>query len=1268
MKLHRKALAWSACIAALVALIAVFMQGGPDHGIPALRKLSAARGAHAPVAASDEQAPETEAIAATQDQVAAAEEPGAAPFATGKTVFSKLSADNFLESILDDKRSGVTIALPGGKRAIGKVTDSRVDETGVVRLSGTVSQPYEGSFFFLRQPLPNKSGSLVGHVLFKNQDLAYRVYLSGEEQTPELREVSADSVVCRNLLPAAKIPSSHPEPGTPSYPQPPGNNSVPALESLPGAQAVVYLDFDGESGVFPGWNNDAPINAPSFNMSSASIFEVWQRVAEDYAPFNINITTSLSVYEAAPIASRMRCIITPNDAAAPGAGGVAMLSSFNWNEPNMVCWVFQDPPKACTEAISHEIGHTLGLVHDGVPNKVYYSGHGPDEPAETGWAPIMGVGYDKNLSQWSKCEYKDAVNHSGNTPGGDPEKQDDLRVITLNNNSVDYRMDASGDNYADAAVLEVGANGKVEAGKGFNEGVIEMNSDIDAFRFTMAAAGTLNLDIKPTAKGPNLDIQAEIVRENGTVVSLNNPDLSVSAKFTNLNLPVGNYFLRVAGVGRGDVLGDGYSDYGSLGGYAISGTITGAETATEFTVNENAANGAAVGTVLARVAHTGTKNYEIVSGNDDGALAIDAASGAITVADSSLLDYETLTSKWDDFSGYVLKVRISDTNDSATEHIRTVVYVKDINESPVPAEDYSVTFTRTIPQGTLIANMGASDKDRYDYLSYRIVSGDPNRLFSIDQDGNVFTAGSLTGNNSIVLVIEAKDHLQTPFTVTSTLTITTVRTSYVPAGVGLVMQPSLVLPPGPMTQQWTQISGPGTAVMEAPNELSNPTTFPVNGLYKFRCHVTNGSTYSENDDLTLLVGTEFVGQKIGAGKKGSYVKINDALYVLKGDSPGLNSGATTDGFYLLGQTFLGNFDISGQIKTSSDVARTEEERVGLIVRGGVANSPDDASFFFGFNATLANAKSMTIRRSTAGAVNTRNNLSAIARNWVRVKRVGDTLSFYVSSDGSNWGVPVTSTTMAGPVRAGMCWASGRLYTSGSATFGGVNGLFGANIAPDIKIGTQQKITKINRPGILSAAVYDDAKPVAAPYFNWTVRSGPGVIKFKDATKAITAVSVSQPGIYHLRAFADDVALKTFKDCTLTANFATPYNSWKKLHFGAQALNLGVSGDQLDPDHDNIPNLMEYAMGTDPNAANPNPAVIDAETVNDKQYLRMTVNKNPKATDITYVIEATSSLSNPEWSKSDVIIEKNTDILLIGRDREPIVVGGQRFLRLNILVK
>ena len=239
-----------------------------------------------------------------------------------------------------------------------------------------------------------------------------------------------------------------------------------------------------------------------------------------------------------------------------GAGGVAYLGSFNWNSDTPT-YVFTQQlaagnEKYTAEAISHEVGHTLGLYHDGrtSPSEGYYSGHGS---GETGWAPIMGVGYYQNLTQWSKGQYLSANN-----------TEDDLAIIT-SQNGFGYKVDDTGSTLGTANPLSVSGTA-VSA-----NGIIERNSDVDFFSFT-TGAGVISLAIAPSGRSPNLDILAELYNAAGTLVATSNPTDLLAASIS-ATVSAGTYYLKVDGVGKGDPLGTGYTDYGSLGQYAITGTI-----------------------------------------------------------------------------------------------------------------------------------------------------------------------------------------------------------------------------------------------------------------------------------------------------------------------------------------------------------------------------------------------------------------------------------------------------------------------------------------------------------------------------------------------------------------------------------------------------------------------------------------------------------------------------------------------------------------------
>ena len=67
--------------------------------------------------------------------------------------------------------------------------------------------------------------------------------------------------------------------------------------------------------------------------------------------------------------------------------------------------------------------------------------------------------------------------------------------------------------------------------------------------------------------------------------------------------------------------------------------------------------------------------FAIVSGNAAGAFAIDPATGVITVADHGLLDFETLSPRWEVPARFELFVEITDSLATTTETLRTAITV-----------------------------------------------------------------------------------------------------------------------------------------------------------------------------------------------------------------------------------------------------------------------------------------------------------------------------------------------------------------------------------------------------------------------------------------------------------------------------------------------------------------------------------------------------------------------------------------------------------------
>jgi hypothetical protein len=108
---------------------------------------------------------------------------------------------------------------------------------------------------------------------------------------------------------------------------------IPLYHSKPGASATIFIDVDGHVIEGTAWNNgraatlnawplDSDGNLGSFSASEQAVITgIWRRMAEDFAPFDVDVTTE----EPSSFNSRTcRCLITRdydlNNAAMPSQG------------------------------------------------------------------------------------------------------------------------------------------------------------------------------------------------------------------------------------------------------------------------------------------------------------------------------------------------------------------------------------------------------------------------------------------------------------------------------------------------------------------------------------------------------------------------------------------------------------------------------------------------------------------------------------------------------------------------------------------------------------------------------------------------------------------------------------------------------------------------------------------------------------------------------------------------------------------------------------
>ncbi|TAE91436.1 MAG: hypothetical protein EAZ81_06735 [Verrucomicrobia bacterium] len=447
------------------------------------------------------------------------------------------------EALLAKKGDKIALQLGGDKAVEGVLTGRKNRKDGAQVFGMNVP----GTEFRL-QYIEMTDGRVVGALRQPNHPVSYR--LSGTVQEPVITAIAVvddycskwsdeNGAVVQGLPPADRAATSQAR-----------VTRVAKLDSNVDSENVIYLDFDGEdiTGSGSGWGD---INAVASSFTEAQITQIWDYVAEDFRSFDVNVTTDRTVFDAAPVGQRMMVIFTPTDDAAPGAGGVAFLGSF-YSGSDEPCWVFNGGVGSAALAASHEVGHTLDLIHDGrnTPNEEYYGGNGT-------WGPIMGAPYGAGVVHWSRGEYTSANN-----------QEDDIAIIAQ---TLPLNTDLVGNDSFSAEALLPDEDGNFTV-----DGGIETQADLDVYSFE-TSGGLVTINATPSGpntgvNGQNLNIRLRITDSGGGTIVDSNDQGSLPTSISS-NLVGGSYFLIVEGAGEGTWATGGYGDYGSIGNFSITGNL-----------------------------------------------------------------------------------------------------------------------------------------------------------------------------------------------------------------------------------------------------------------------------------------------------------------------------------------------------------------------------------------------------------------------------------------------------------------------------------------------------------------------------------------------------------------------------------------------------------------------------------------------------------------------------------------------------------------------
>lgn len=416
--------------------------------------------------------------------------------------------------------------------------EEQLSMTGEARESGN-------SEFILK----GTASKIYGWVALKHRNLAY------EYTTDENGLVHADEVPITKIFPVCDFSDDHqdageaghsqeseetqsagPEPHIGPYPGTPVNK----FQSKPGAPKVLYWDISQAANIW----------------TPSQMWEAWQGFSATLSMFDVNVTTDPAVWAATPVPNRGRC----RQLTTTGRSSCA-LNKFGTASS---CTIYKKPsPRYQGGTLGHEVGHLLGLSHDGRPGVEYFPGFETNR-----WVPMMGrhisaLNYGSNgLMQYSKGEYSNAN-----------QRQDDFRIITVTESYLAFRAKTH------TGIVPLKLSGTATVAAADNRGQIVKNTDTDVWSFSVRSGGgrvVLRVDRTERAFGSMLDVEAVIRNAAGTQMARSN-GMGVRYATFDLNLQAGNYTLEVKGGAEGTPL-NGFSNYSSLGFYAISGTITGANT------------------------------------------------------------------------------------------------------------------------------------------------------------------------------------------------------------------------------------------------------------------------------------------------------------------------------------------------------------------------------------------------------------------------------------------------------------------------------------------------------------------------------------------------------------------------------------------------------------------------------------------------------------------------------------------------------------------
>ena len=502
------------------------------------------------------------------------------------------------------------------------------------------------------------------------------------------------------------------------------------------------------------------------------------------------------------------------------------------------------------------------------------------------------------------------------------------------------------------------------------------------------------------------------------------------------------------------------------------------------------------------------------------------------------------------------------------------------------------------------------------------------------------------------------------------------------ASTTLRLEASVTAQSGTPTVAWSLVDGPGTVAFSAPAAVQTQVSFSVAGTYTLQCAATNeGGTDSDRCHVGVAAPTLIELRQ----KTGGY---QHTATIIRGDQPTWNAGSRNQ--LLVGRTSapfrsLFSFDLSplapGAVihETALDLKTVGGTgTVGALQLRALSATPVEGT------GTADGSTGADLGTGTGATWTTRTGGNQPADLWSNAGGdftaavLSETPGFDATVSGRSVTLPTTPalTSFAQTAQA----AAHPLDLILSATNESLAATAYVQLASDDDaLESNRPVLRLSFTGNFAPTVNPGPSTTAftgspvmlggsvtlATSCRWQLLSGPGIATFSAASSAASTVTFDEAGTYLLELAASGTFAETSR--TLVVNVAAPdpatFAGWQAQTWPG-VIDPNITGPSMDPDHDGLCNLLEWALHLDPtlpDAFRPGLARTAAE-------LQYTYTRRKTAPgEAVFQLEWSDTLGNG-WSSVGVIEDPPVSLTA---SKESVTVSlpkgteGRRFLRLKV---